>query len=295
MAGSVAVIAHPEIDVSDENVVKVGEAPQEKVYVFGRSVEVNGSAKEVLAVGGDVTIKGRVEGDVATLGGNVIQKETGYIGGDVIAIGGAYQSDSRQPQREPGKQTVVFGVLEQELRDFGQNPASVLSPSFSLGFIAQRVVLALLWFVISLVVVTIAPGAISRASTRLTLTPLKICAIGCAAFLGAGTLIVTGATYMPNFIGATLIGACLLLLIFGFVLGRVAIQVSVGKLLQRKIFPENNRSETLAILAGVLALTLVLSLPYVWPIALFLILASGIGLIFTARRGSVGSRSREAA
>ena len=43
-------------------------------------------------VGGDITVEGRVEGDVATIGGNIVQKENAYIGGEVIAI------DVRRPE-----------------------------------------------------------------------------------------------------------------------------------------------------------------------------------------------------
>ena len=85
----IAIFAHPEISISDDQTtVTVNDAPEQDVIVFGKSVIVNKQAKGVLAVGGDVTINGRVEGDVATIGGNVIQKENAYIGGDIMVIGG---------------------------------------------------------------------------------------------------------------------------------------------------------------------------------------------------------------
>ena len=60
-------------------------------------------------------------------------------------------------------------------------------------------------------------------------------------------------------------------------------QVSLGKLVQKHFLSGNNRSETLAILIGVLLWTLLLSLPYIWLIALFSIFAVGIGLVLTGR------------
>ena len=132
--------ANPEISTTeDDSTVIVGDAPEEKVYVFGRSVIVKKHAAEVLAVGGDVDIEGRVDGDVATIGGNITQREGAYIGGDIIVIGGTYKSESQSPLREFGKQTVVFGFLEEQLRNFGQNPSQIFSPSFSLSFLAQRI------------------------------------------------------------------------------------------------------------------------------------------------------------
>ena len=284
LAFSLIAFAHPEISTSEDNTtVIVQNAPEQEVYVFGKAVIVKKQAKGVLAIGGDVTVEGRVEGDVATIGGNVIQEEGGYIGGDVIVFGGSYKPKSATPLREPGKETVMFGVLEDEIKNLAQNPSQIFSPSMSWSFVAQRIVVALLWFVISLVFTTIAPGAISRSVARIQLSSLKVCGLGAGAFLLASVLIVAGAVTLPTFLSATVGAMGLLLLLLGYVFGRVALQVSVGKMLQKYLFPENNRSETLATLAGVLVWTLLLSLPYIWIIALFSVFAFGIGLILTAR------------
>lgn len=253
------------------------------MIVIGKSVIVKTRAKSALAIGGDVIVEGRVEGDVGTIGGNVIQKENAYVGGDVIVFGGSYKPESQNPFREPGKETVMFGVFEEELRNFGQNPSQIFSPSFSLGFLAQRLVLALFWFVITIVVTTIAPGAVSRAVARIHLSWLKICALGAAAFLFVTSAIICGALVLPNYLGATLGLMGMLLLLLGYVFGRVSLQVSIGKLFQKHILSENNRSETLATLIGVMFWTLLLSLPYIWLIALFTVFTFGIGLILTAR------------
>ncbi|MBX3283154.1 MAG: hypothetical protein KF756_11825 [Acidobacteria bacterium] len=278
-----SVAAHPEISVSEEQkMITVGDAPDQEVYAFGKSVTVSKRAKGVLAVGGDVVIEGRIEGDVATIGGNVIQKHDAYVGGDVIVIGGAYKPEAEKPERVDGKQTVVFGMLEDELKSVAQDPASLLSPSVSLSFFAQRLVLALIWFVISIAFSTIAPGAVGRAAAKLNLVPVKVCAIGAGVFMATGIIVIAGALTLPNFLAAAAIGLCMLLLLFGYVFGRIALHVSLGKWIQRTTFPSNNRSETLATLTGVLVWTLVLSLPFVWPIALFATFAFGIGLIVIA-------------
>lgn len=280
----VAVLAHPEISVSDdETTVIVGDAPDQEVYVIGKSVIVNKRAKGVLAVGGDVIIEGRIEGDVATVGGNVIQKEAAYVGGDIIVFGGAYKPESDNPLREPGKETVMFGVFEEELRNFGQNPSQIFSPTFSLSFLAQRLVLALFWFIISIAITTIAPGAVSRAVARINLSWLKVTTIGAAVFILVAGFLIAGAMALPNYLSATLAIMGMLLLLLSYVFGRVSLQVAVGKIFQKHVLSEGNRSETLATLIGVLVWTLLLSLPYLWLIALFAVFTVGIGLILTGR------------
>lgn len=278
------MFARPEISTSEDNTtVIVNNAPEQEVYVIGKSVVVNDKAKGVLAVGGDVIVNGRVEGDVATIGGNVVQKEKAYIGGDIIVFGGAYKPEAQAPLREPGKETVTFGVFEEELRSFGQDPSQLFSPSFSISFIAQRIVVALLWFVISLFFTTVAPGAVSRAVSRIHLSPLKVCGIGSGIFLLAAAILIGGAITLPSYLAATVLIMGTLLFILSYVFGRVSLQVSVGKLVQKHFLSENNRSETLATLIGVLIWTLLLSLPYIWLIALFTVFTFGIGLIITGR------------
>jgi hypothetical protein len=279
-----ALAIHPEISISeDQTTLIVNDAPEQDVISFGKNVVVERRAKGVLAIGGDVTINGRIEGDVATVGGNIIQKENGYIGGSVIVFGGAYKPESPNPLREPGTETMIMGVFEEELRGFGQDPSQIFSPSFSLGFLAQRLVVALCWFVITLLFTTIAPGAVGRAVARIQLSWLKTCALGAAALLLIAGLMIAGTLLLPNYLGATLAIMCTLVLLLAFVFGRISLQVSVGKLVQKNFLSENNRSETLAILIGVLLWTLLLSLPYIWLIALFVVFTMGIGLILTGR------------
>jgi hypothetical protein len=278
------LMANPEITTSDDQTtVIVNDAPEQDVIVLGKSVVVQKRAKGVLAVGGDIIIEGRVEGDVATVGGNVIQKENGYVGGDVFVFGGSYKPELEKPLREVGKETVIFGVFEEELRNFGQDPAQLFAPTFSVAFVAQRLIIALFWFVITLVFTTLAPGAVSRAVARINLSWLKVTAIGAGAFLFVAVCIVSGTLVLPDYLAATLVLMGTLVLFLGFVFGRVVLQVSLGKLIQKHFLAGANQSETLGILIGVLAWTLLLSLPYLWVLAMFVIFAVGVGLVLTGR------------
>jgi len=284
--------AAPEISLSDdEKTLIVEDAPEMEVIAIAKSVEVRKNAKGVFSFGGDVIVNGRVEGDVATIGGSVIQKENGYIGGDVIVFGGSYKHESANALREAGKETVVFGVWEEELRDLAQNPSQILTPTITWTFIAQRLLLALFWFAISMAMTTIAPGAVGRAVARIRLSTLKISAFGSVVFIGTIIAIVGSLSVLPDFLSATLGLMGLIMILLGYVFGRVALQVTVGKLLQKRFLSDANRSETIATLLGVLVWTVLLSVPYLWVIALFSVFAVGIGLILTARTSNVWHRA----
>jgi hypothetical protein len=277
----------PNITASeDETTLTIEGTAETKVFSVGKNVIIKQAAKEVLVFGGDVVIEGRVDGDVGTIGGSVTQKEGAFIGGDVIVFGGSYLPEIQKPLRNSEKETVIIGVFEEELRNFAQNPAEVFSPTLSWGFLAQRVISVLFWFIVSFAFATISPGAVSRAVARFQLSALKILGIGISGFLVTTVGVTISVGFLPGYLSGVIGLMALVLLVLAYVFGRVALQVSLGKLLQKHLLPESRHSETLAILLGVIAWTAVLSVPYFWTFALILLFSASIGLVLTARTGN---------
>lgn len=266
--------------------LEIQDAPEMQVIAFARTVVIKKQAKEVFVFGGDVIIEGRVEGDVGVIGGTIIQKEGSFIGGDVIAIGGTYRAESQQPLRVEGKQTVVFGIFEDELRDLGQNPTQILSPEFTPAFLAQRILSVLFWFLVTLGVTTIAPGAVSRAITRTHLASAKIAGLGLAGLIGSVVLVIVSVSLLPEYLSAVVWLMTFGLLMLAYLFGRVTLQLSIGKLFQKHFLPSFKQNETVAILIGVLIWTVLLSLPYIWTLALLALFVAGVGLVLTARSSS---------
>lgn len=270
----------------DGKALIIEDAPEMQVIAFARTVVIKKHAKEAFVWGGDIIVEGRVDGDVAAIGGSVIQKEGAYIGGAVLVFGGSYRPESREPLRAEGKETIMFGVFEEELREMAQNPSQIFSPAFTPAFIAQRALSVLFWFVVTLLVSTIAPGAVSRAIARVQLSTLKVIGLGFSGFLLTTIGVVVSLGVLPDYMSALigLMAFALLMLAYGF--GRVALQVSTGKLIQKHLLPSSNKSEALAILIGVVVWSILLSIPYVWTLALLILFAVGIGLVITARSSS---------
>lgn len=277
------VFSYAQISVTASDTFIVDDAPDQEVVCYGKTVIVKTRAKGVLAIGGDVIVEGRVTGDVAAVGGSVIQKDGAYIGGDVFAVGGAYKPENANPLREEGRETVMYAGYEEEIRDLSQNPSSLFSPHFTVAFLAQRILSVLFWFVLSLGLATLAPGAVSRATARFQLSTLKVIAIGVAAFLATTIAVIGSLKLLPNPLGVIFGLMAFVLLMLAYVFGRVALNVSIGKLLQKHLLGDKNRSEALGILIGVVAWTLLLSIPYIWTIALFVLFSTGVGLVLTAR------------
>lgn len=256
------------------------------VFGWGQSIVVRGRVSHgVMAFGGDVIVEGIVEGDVATIGGSVIEREGARIGGDVIVIGGSYRrsASGTEEGRNPTRASIMFEGFQPELRNMMRHPASALAPQWSLAYLGSRVLAVLFWFIASLVLTAVTPGAISRAVTRLQLTNLRIAVIG---FLGSILMtfgVVAGLSVLPTVIAALVGLTALIVLLLAYLFGRVTIQAATGQWLLRRFFPEKYRSESIALLSGTILWAILLSLPYVWPLVAAGLLVVSLGLALTAR------------
>src|SRR6266702_3248221 len=166
------IVAHAQVP-SDEH---PGD-PQAKVidgvvnttvFGMGQSIRITGTVREgAMSFGGDVIVEGSVDGDVAAIGGSVIQREGARIGGDVIVLGGIYHHGKAAPDRDPKSVTIMYAGYEDQLRRVMRDPFSVLHPQLSAIFFGTRLLAVLIWFVISLALTAAMPNTISRAITRL--------------------------------------------------------------------------------------------------------------------------------
>ena len=276
----------PQSQISEDNeqqTLTVDDAPEMKVIAISKNVVVKKHAKDVLAWGGNVVVEGTVDGDVASIGGSVIQKEGSFIGGDVIVFGGHYRSEGQNAKRVDGKNTIMFGMFEDELRSAAKDPSQLLSPTLSVAFVVQRVLAVLFWFLVTMAAATITPGAVGRGVAGLRLSPLKIAGIGAAGFVLTSVAAIAGIGFLPDSLSAIvgLMAFVLIMLAYGF--GRAVTHVLIGRFVVERLFAGSRPAETITILIGVLVSVIILSIPYVWPIALFAFFALGIGLVLTGR------------
>lgn len=256
------------------------------VYSMGRSLRVNGTVKApngAIALGGDVIVQGIVEGDVAAIGGSVIQLEGARINGDVMVVGGTYRHADKDPLRTPGAQTIIYSGYEQELRNVMRNPKDLLAPHWSAGYVGFRILALLFWFVVSLALTAAMPGTISRGIARLQLTSLRVALIGFLGALAVGPGALLSLRFLPTPISVVVGLLALLLLLIAGLFGRVIIYAATGRWLQRIFVKRNRNSEAVALLLGTTLWILLSSLPYVWPFVVAVAWVLSLGLALTAR------------
>lgn len=253
------------------------------VVGVGKSVRITGSAQEAVSLGGDVIVEGAVDGDVAAVGGSVILKNGGRIGGDVMVIGGSYRAEDPHPNRDPQAMTMMYAGYEQELRNMMNNPSGIFSPRWTSTYLGTRLLVVLFWFLVSLGFTLVMPGTISRGVARLQLTSLRVAAIGLIGLLVLLGVVPLCLWIMPQPVQVMVGLLALLLLLVSGVFGRVILYAATGRWLQRKYLAMGKNSEAVALLLGTSFWVLLTSLPYVWPfIAVFMLIIS-FGLALTAR------------
>lgn len=280
---AVVISAQADLSQADENTLVISDAPETEVFAFGKTVIVKKRVKGVLSFGGDVIIEGEVSGDVATIGGSVIQKKEAFVGGDVIIFGGKYQPEAEHPKRNRDRETVMYAGYEKELRELMQNPAQLFAPTLSWSFIAQRLFSILFWFIVSLALATITPGAVGRAIVRFQLSTLKVFGIGALGFIVTTLTLMLSLEFLPSFLSVIMCLMAFVLIMLAYVFGRVALQASVGKWILKTISPDKKPSEAFALVIGAAFWTLLLSIPYIWTVVLFSLFIASLGLILTAR------------
>jgi hypothetical protein len=272
----------PDLHPGDPNARVIEGVNNTTVFGMGQSIRITGQVDGAIAFGGDVIIEGSVNGDVAAIGGSVIQREGSHVSGDVIVVGGFYHHGQQEPERDPKSVTIMYAGYENELRHVMREPFSLLQPRLTAAFVGSRLLAMLIWFIVGLAVTAALPNTVSRAVTRIQLTSLRVAVIG---FLGS--IAVTLGVFLclwlsPRALGVVVSIIAILFVAVSWVFGRIVISMATGHWLQRRLWPRA-QMESVKLLMGIAFWTILLSLPYVWPIIASGLLVLSLGLSLTAR------------
>jgi hypothetical protein len=296
--------------------VEVDGEVQENLISFGHNHIIRGKVQgDVIKFGGSVAILGEVKGSVTVLGGNVIV--LGPVHGDVTAIGGNISVDALVTGNVlslgatcTGSQADIRGEVSQTRADFNfkWDSQSMFSNEQIASALGRGLVgisdfflstLSLLWGVslliwnvcLSLLVVTLFPGAVNRAANTLRQFPVR------CGFVG----MVWSAVFWVLLLGALLL--CLLLVglpivfclvVFDFLLGAFGSAVAgtrVGRfVLQRS--GHADPSEHLAVFSGCCVLGVIRLIPYAGTVVWWIAGWMGVGAAILSRlEGYAGTPS----
>ena len=234
-------ISSPKINVepSSADIVRFG-----KDIVVEEDETVDGS---VVAIGGNVEVKGTVNQDAVAIGGSVKVASTGVIEGDVVSVGGEVQKDTGATVR--GKKTTV---------SFG--PKGLVGfPPFMGGFrgfaFIARIIKIIFFLFLGIVVISIAPRNVTKVKDKINQDFFK-CAL--AGFIAEILILPIFLLLIITIIGipvAILVEP--LLIVVSFFLGYTGVSYFVGERLKSRtsLKPE---TPVMTLIMGVLAVEAIL-------------------------------------
>ena len=201
----------------------------EAVVVIGGSVKILGKVRSaVVAIGGDVVVEGEVKDAVVAVMGSIRAGKGAKLHGDVVAVGG--KVDAAEGASIQGKPVEVdFGGLGVGLRKWFVYCALMLRPlAPQVGWVWA---VAGFFFLIYLLVAIVFPRLVQACVMELTRRPATTFLLGLLTKillpLVIGILAVTG-------VGLLVAPFIIAALIFGAIIGKVAILESLGSSVGRR-------------------------------------------------------------
>ncbi len=272
--------AQPVSSGRETLVVPRGTLRPGDVVALGRPLEIDGDvAGAAIATFGGVRVRGHVAGHLVAIGGDVVLAGGGHVDGDVLAVGGDVRFDGpASAGSSVGGSVRSLDALETAyLSELKTSPLA--RASLSPLLVSFRLVLLLLWLVVSLAVLRFGPRALGRAAAAIPGRLVLLGAVGAAAVL-AGALLAAGLLLLlPARPALWIVLAVVVLLFVAKLLGLAALFLAVG----RRLLRGRRRGGALfgdpaALATGLLALGVLSLVPVLGPILWGLASVVGIGL-----------------
>ncbi|MBP7055422.1 MAG: hypothetical protein KBB52_01020 [Candidatus Omnitrophica bacterium] len=258
-------------------------AKGEDVVKFYRDVTIaqGQDVNDVVAISGNITVFGRVGGNITALGGFVVLKPGSYVGGEIVSIGG-------EVIKEPGAE-LVGRVTTIYMPHFIPSFATILKG----GWLA-------LWATISILVLV---GFLGLAILIIALMPDHMKIVVKSLETSFGIMLLWGLAWMilivpiaallaVSIIGVILIPVQILLVVLALIIGYIAAGVFIGKNILASFIKKT--VPIVDALLGILVLFLIGFIPVVGPVIKVLFLTAGYGAVLVTRFGTskVGAKSK---
>ncbi|RMG51201.1 MAG: hypothetical protein D6723_11040 [Acidobacteria bacterium] len=257
--------------------------PQETVsdvVVRGRRLEVLGRVEgSILVMGDDAIIEGRVDGDAIVLGGDLIQRRQGFIGGDVIVIGGRYQRAAEAPALHPSSKIIEIREYGQSLRESFRHPwRAILVPQITPAALGQRALGLLLYFLIALLMIALMPSPINRAIRMVRRHSGRLGLFGLLALSLLFIVLLVIVRFLPMALAVPMTLFVWLLWFGAYLLGSLAVHVVIGRWIQSRLVRSPTPSTIMALLYGMVVIAILSTLPIIGLMTLLVLVTLSLGV-----------------
>jgi hypothetical protein len=265
---SMASISHARVLVKDSSVVKLNEDIN-----MGQGLIF----KDLVAIKGNINVKGDVGGDIVAVLGNIHLFPTARVAGDIVSIGGKIERD--EGAKVKGEITEII------IGKGGEKMAEVYAPlvvGMGVGGLLLLKALAFLGFIgLSMIIVSFMTGQIGAISSKIEKEWLKTLLWGIAGFILICPIAILLAITV---IGIPLIIVEMILVSIAMLAGYIAVSQLIGKKFTKAI-RRPNQPMIVEVLWGLAILFLVDMIPVLGMIVKCLAMTFGFGSAIMTRLG----------
>jgi hypothetical protein len=232
---------------------------------------------KAVAVGGDVTVAGKVEGDVAAIGGNVILEDSATVLGNVVTVGGAI---AKAPKAVIKGEIIEIGVPANEVIATSLQRGEIPLLGLSLVFLQLLIFLAVL--ILALVTVAYCTKQVGVTSFACEKKFWRCFWVGLLELI---LLIPITLLLVVSIVGLAFLPLWIILVIAALFFAKVAVSQLIGKLLLA-FFKVTRKPMLLEVTLGLVILALLSMIPVLgWLVKAVLVLAA-LGAVTLTRFGT---------
>ncbi len=267
--------------VVQKDIFVAEDEEQKNVVSVGGNILIKGKVKEsVVAFGGTITVEGEVGEDVLGFGSRITLKPTATIQGDVVSIGGTIDKD-------PGttvKGDTVYIKVESFKDVFGFLSGLSFAPLIPFLIIIKLITI-FIWFILALALVAIFPKQISFASSQIRKSFWPVCGTGLLALTIFIGLVIFAAFLSLILIGIPILIALIFIAIIIKIFGRVVVFYFFGESLS-KAFGSKHPSAILAVIVGLIFVEFIGFIPIIGSLFFLVLSIIGWGVVIRTKFGT---------
>lgn len=250
-------------------------AKGEDVVRFYRDANIaqGAEANDVVVMGGNVTVFGRVNGNITALGGFVVLKPGSYVGGEIVTIGGEV---IKEPGAELiGRATTIY------MPHFIPSFATLLKGGW-LAMWATISILVLVGFLgLAILIIALIPDHMKTVVKSLE-TSFGIMLLW--GFIWTILIVPIAAVLAISIIGVILIPVEILLVVLALIIGYIGAGIFIGKHVLASFIKKP--LPVVDAIVGIIILFLIGFIPFVGAVIKALFLLAGYGAVLVTRFGT---------
>lgn len=260
--------------------VTAGNAAEDKSIIkIGSDVVIEAGQKvrNVVAIGGQITVRGAVDNHIVAVGGSVVLTKTAFVGGNVVSLGGVIVV---------ARDSQVGGSLTEinssNLYDFLTTAMSAEWEGWSWIFAVISLAIFLVIMVLALLIVALLPKPVRTVADAIGENTFKVILCG---LLGLVLIAPLALLLTISVVGIALIPLEVIVVVCSILLGFIA----VGQLIGRKVYQllkRPNPGMVRETFWGLIILWLIGWLPYIGWMAKAVAIVIGLGATLVTRFGT---------